>query len=258
MSDNRKAKSLREKHRRAGKYPHVKRAGDFLFVSGTSARRADNTIAGAEGRLRLGTTRLDIRMQTRAVIENIRDILQPVRGATRRCGRDVDISRQHERFRADTTKYMASFRIRRPGANHGSSTSVAASAIADRDHGHGLQTAEIGETYGIHQESEGLQFSEAGSRTNKEKLKPPVGNAQVWEDGEMMVTVVGGPNQRRDYHDDPTEEFFYQLKGDISLRIMETPGKPPHGSSDQGRRNFSAAETHAPFATTPRPTRSVW
>jgi 3-hydroxyanthranilate 3,4-dioxygenase len=62
---------------------------------------------------------------------------------------------------------------------------------------------------------------------NKEKLKPPVGNAQVWEDGEMMVTVVGGPNQRRDYHDDPTEEFFYQLKGDIFLRLMETAGKPP-------------------------------
>jgi len=62
---------------------------------------------------------------------------------------------------------------------------------------------------------------------NKNKLKPPVGNAQVWEDGEFMVTVVGGPNQRRDYHDDPTEEFFFQLKGDISLRIMETPGKPP-------------------------------
>jgi len=58
-----------------GKYPHVKRAGDFLFVSGTSARRADNTIAGAEVDP-LGTTRLDIRMQTRAVIENIRDILQ--------------------------------------------------------------------------------------------------------------------------------------------------------------------------------------
>lgn len=58
-----------------GKYPHVKRAGDFLFVSGTSARRADNTIAGADVDL-LGTTRLDIRVQTRAVIENIRDILQ--------------------------------------------------------------------------------------------------------------------------------------------------------------------------------------
>jgi 2-aminomuconate deaminase len=58
-----------------GKYPHIRRAGDFLFVSGTSARRADNTIAGAEVDA-LGTTCLDIRMQTRAVIENIRDILE--------------------------------------------------------------------------------------------------------------------------------------------------------------------------------------
>ncbi len=57
-----------------GKYPHVKRAGDFLFVSGTSARRADNTIAGAEADA-LGTTRLDIRQQTRAVIQNMQDIL---------------------------------------------------------------------------------------------------------------------------------------------------------------------------------------
>ena len=60
-----------------GKYPHVKRAGDFLIVSGTSARRADNTIAGAEVD-ELGTTRLDIRAQTAAVIENIRDILRSV------------------------------------------------------------------------------------------------------------------------------------------------------------------------------------
>ena len=58
-----------------GKYPHVKRAGDFLFVSGASARRSDNTIAGAEVDP-LGATRLDIREQTRAVIENLRDILQ--------------------------------------------------------------------------------------------------------------------------------------------------------------------------------------
>jgi 3-hydroxyanthranilate 3,4-dioxygenase len=62
---------------------------------------------------------------------------------------------------------------------------------------------------------------------NRDKLKPPVGNAQVWEDGDFMVTVVGGPNQRRDYHDDPTEEFFYQLEGDIVLRLMPEAGKPP-------------------------------
>jgi 2-aminomuconate deaminase len=60
-----------------GKYPHLKRAGDFLFVSGTSARRADNTIAGAEVD-ELGTTRLDIREQTKSVIENVRDILSSV------------------------------------------------------------------------------------------------------------------------------------------------------------------------------------
>ncbi len=57
-----------------GKYPHIKRAGDFLFVSGTSARRADNSIAGAEVDS-LGAATLDIRLQTRAVMENIRDIL---------------------------------------------------------------------------------------------------------------------------------------------------------------------------------------
>lgn len=57
-----------------GKYPHIKRAGDFLFVSGTSARLADNTIAGAQVDV-FGTTNLDIREQTKAVIENLRDIL---------------------------------------------------------------------------------------------------------------------------------------------------------------------------------------
>lgn len=60
-----------------GRFPHVRRAGDFLFVSGTSSRRADNSIAGATADA-LGTTTLDIREQTRAVIENIRDILASV------------------------------------------------------------------------------------------------------------------------------------------------------------------------------------
>ena len=58
-----------------GKYPHVKRAGDFLIVSGTSSRRADNSIAGAD-QDEMGTTHLDIRVQTRAVLENVRDILR--------------------------------------------------------------------------------------------------------------------------------------------------------------------------------------
>jgi 2-aminomuconate deaminase len=57
-----------------GRFPHIKRAGDYLFVSGTSSRRADNTIAGADTDPS-GATKLDIRAQTRALIENIRDIL---------------------------------------------------------------------------------------------------------------------------------------------------------------------------------------
>jgi 2-aminomuconate deaminase len=60
-----------------GKFPHVKRAGDYLFVSGTSSRRADNTIVGAEADA-LGATQLDIRAQTRAVIHNVSDILASV------------------------------------------------------------------------------------------------------------------------------------------------------------------------------------
>lgn len=52
-------------------------------------------------------------------------------------------------------------------------------------------------------------------------LKPPVGNVQIWEDTDMMVTVVGGPNKRTDYHDDPVEEFFYQLKGNMVLKVYD-------------------------------------
>ncbi|MEV7327375.1 RidA family protein [Micromonospora sp. NPDC093244] len=60
-----------------GRFPHVKVAGGLVFVSGTSSRRPDNTIAGATVDA-LGTASLDIVVQTRAVIENMRDILRDV------------------------------------------------------------------------------------------------------------------------------------------------------------------------------------
>ncbi|TEA78832.1 3-hydroxyanthranilate 3,4-dioxygenase [Allopusillimonas ginsengisoli] len=50
-------------------------------------------------------------------------------------------------------------------------------------------------------------------------LKPPVGNQQVWKDADFIITVVGGPNRRTDYHDDPLEEFFYQMRGDAYLYL---------------------------------------
>ncbi len=58
-------------------------------------------------------------------------------------------------------------------------------------------------------------------------LRPPVCNQQIWEGTDFIVQVVGGPNRRLDFHDDPYEEFFYQLRGNISLRTMVngTPGE---------------------------------
>lgn len=69
------SKVIPEKAVPRGRFPHYKRAGDFIFVSGTSSRRPDNSFDGVEVD-EMGTTRLDIRVQTRAVIENIRDILR--------------------------------------------------------------------------------------------------------------------------------------------------------------------------------------
>ena len=51
-------------------------------------------------------------------------------------------------------------------------------------------------------------------------LKPPVGNQLVFPDGEFIVMVVGGPNSRKDYHFNEGEEFFYQIEGDITIKIM--------------------------------------
>lgn len=63
-----------------GKFPHVKRAGDFIYISGTSSRLPDNSFAGVSVD-EMGVTNLCIKTQTRAVIENIEDILESV-GAT--------------------------------------------------------------------------------------------------------------------------------------------------------------------------------
>lgn len=56
---------------------------------------------------------------------------------------------------------------------------------------------------------------------NAHLLKPPVGNQMIWPDGDFMVTVVGGPNERTDFHDDPLEEFFYQFKGNARLLVCD-------------------------------------
>ena len=56
---------------------------------------------------------------------------------------------------------------------------------------------------------------------NRESLKPPINNKVVYKDTEFIVMVVGGPNARKDYHFNESEEFFYQLQGDIKVQIQE-------------------------------------
>jgi 2-aminomuconate deaminase len=68
------SKTLPDKAKPRGKFPHIKRAGDFLFVSGISSRKQDGSFEGATVD-EMGNVELDIKQQTRAVLENIRDIL---------------------------------------------------------------------------------------------------------------------------------------------------------------------------------------
>ena len=56
---------------------------------------------------------------------------------------------------------------------------------------------------------------------NREKLKPPVGNKYLYDGDGFFVMVIGGPNARNDFHVTNSEEYFYQVKGDIVVRIRE-------------------------------------
>lgn len=64
---------------------------------------------------------------------------------------------------------------------------------------------------------------------NKDQLRPPVSNKQLCTESEdAIIFVSGGPNTRNDFHVNPTEELFFQLRGDIALRIRPPDGAPPH------------------------------
>lgn len=64
---------------------------------------------------------------------------------------------------------------------------------------------------------------------NRDFLKPPVGNKLLFEDSAFIIMAVGGPNSRKDFHHDPSEEFFLMIEGDMVLktvqdgRVMDVP-----------------------------------
>ncbi len=82
---------------------------------------------------------------------------------------------------------------------------------------------------------------------NPDKLKPPVGAKTIFQGDDFMITVVGGPNARTDYHVNQTEEFFFQLKGTVTVRIQHE-GKPHDVILPEGSIYLLPANTpHAPM-----------
>jgi len=81
---------------------------------------------------------------------------------------------------------------------------------------------------------------------NRHLLKPPVGNKLLFQDSQIIVMAVGGPNSRKDFHHDPGEEFFYQLEGTLTLRIV-TDGRPADVAIHAGEVFLLPAEVpHSP------------
>lgn len=60
---------------------------------------------------------------------------------------------------------------------------------------------------------------------NRQSFQPPVGNKVIWEDSQYTAMVVRGPNARRDFHIDPFDEIFYQLRGDIVVEYLDAEKK---------------------------------
>lgn len=83
---------------------------------------------------------------------------------------------------------------------------------------------------------------------NRDLLKPPVGNKNLYvEAGDFIVMVVGGPNSRKDYHYNESEEFFFQLEGDITVKIQRN-GKAEEISIREGEIFLLPARTpHSPI-----------
>src|SRR2546426_9768198 len=81
---------------------------------------------------------------------------------------------------------------------------------------------------------------------NQESFQPPVGNKVVWEDSQFTAMIIRGPNARRDFHVDPSDEIFYMLKGDMVLEYMQEGRRESQVIREGGLLLVPAFTPHAP------------
>jgi 3-hydroxyanthranilate 3,4-dioxygenase len=81
---------------------------------------------------------------------------------------------------------------------------------------------------------------------NRHAFEPPVGNKVIWEDSQFTAMIIRGPNARRDFHVDPSDEIFYMLKGDMVLEYMRDGTRQSQVIREGGMLLVPALTPHAP------------
>jgi len=82
---------------------------------------------------------------------------------------------------------------------------------------------------------------------NRASFEPPVGNKVLWEDSQFTAMVIRGPNRRRDFHDDPSDEIFYMLRGDMTLEYIDEGARRQTAIIREGEMLLVPAHTpHSP------------
>ncbi len=82
---------------------------------------------------------------------------------------------------------------------------------------------------------------------NRASFEPPVGNKVIWEDSQFTAMVIRGPNRRRDFHDDPSDEIFYMLRGAMTLEYIDEGGRRREAAIREGELMLVPAHTlHSP------------
>jgi len=82
---------------------------------------------------------------------------------------------------------------------------------------------------------------------HRASFEPPVGNKVIWEDSQFTAMVIRGPNRRRDFHDDPSDEIFYMLRGAMTLEYIDGAGRRQNAVIREGEMMLVPAHTpHSP------------